>query len=305
MMLSGYIPGAAGVEAVGKIARELIDKTNKEKGPGKFFWVLDPVMGDNGNLYVAPEVVPAYRGLLEYADLILPNQFEAELLSETPITSLSSLTTAIETLHQRYGVPHVIITSVSLASSDHPPKTLSVIGSTMTSDRRARPFKIVFPSIDTYFSGTGDMFAALMVARMREAVSAHDSHLGTATANSESSSDEEVEEKEEQRARKKQKRLPLRLSNQPSWRSPDDVDAPDLPLAQAAEKVLDSMHEVLLRTREAMSGELDRRKATLDEGQKVDDKTMHLWVNKAAELRLVRNLECLRRPEKKFKAIKM
>src|SRR5690242_10884314 len=77
MMLSGYIPGAAGVEAVGKIARELIDKTNKEKGPGKFFWVLDPVMGDNGSLYVAPEVVPAYRGLLQYADLILPNQFEA------------------------------------------------------------------------------------------------------------------------------------------------------------------------------------------------------------------------------------
>lgn len=76
MMLSGYIPGAEAVGAVGDIARQLKDKT--KKNPGKFFWVLDPVMGDNGRLYVAEDVVPAYKALVPYADLILPNQFEAE-----------------------------------------------------------------------------------------------------------------------------------------------------------------------------------------------------------------------------------
>lgn len=76
MMLSGYIPGAEGVTAVGNIAKGLKEKFRDV--PGKFFWVLDPVMGDNGKLYVAPEVVPAYKALLPYADLILPNQFEAE-----------------------------------------------------------------------------------------------------------------------------------------------------------------------------------------------------------------------------------
>lgn len=76
MMLSGYIPGAEGVLAVGDIAKDLREK-NKTR-PGNFFWVLDPVMGDNGNLYVAAEVVPAYKSLLSYADLIIPNQFEAE-----------------------------------------------------------------------------------------------------------------------------------------------------------------------------------------------------------------------------------
>jgi len=35
-------------------------------------------MGDQGRLYVSEEVVPAYRDLLRDADLILPNQFEAE-----------------------------------------------------------------------------------------------------------------------------------------------------------------------------------------------------------------------------------
>lgn len=76
MMLSGYVPGAPAVEAVGAIARELREKSQAR--PGSFFWVLDPVMGDNGKLYVADEVVPAYRRLIHHADLILPNQFEAE-----------------------------------------------------------------------------------------------------------------------------------------------------------------------------------------------------------------------------------
>ena len=40
--------------------------------------VLDPVMGDQGRLYVDPDVVPVYKTLLRDADLMLPNQFEAE-----------------------------------------------------------------------------------------------------------------------------------------------------------------------------------------------------------------------------------
>lgn len=76
MMLSGYLPGAEAVEAVGRIAGELKEKS--KSAPGSFFWVLDPVMGDNGRLYVAEDVVPAYKALVERADLILPNQFEAE-----------------------------------------------------------------------------------------------------------------------------------------------------------------------------------------------------------------------------------
>lgn len=35
-------------------------------------------MGDEGRIYVDEAVVPAYKSLLRDADLILPNQFEAE-----------------------------------------------------------------------------------------------------------------------------------------------------------------------------------------------------------------------------------
>lgn len=35
-------------------------------------------MGDNGRLYIPEDEVPEYKALLREADLILPNQFEAE-----------------------------------------------------------------------------------------------------------------------------------------------------------------------------------------------------------------------------------
>jgi pyridoxine kinase len=84
MMLSGYVPGAAALEAVGRIAEELKNKAKSK--PGSFFWVLDPVMGDNGTLYVAQDVVPVYKSLVHHADLVLPNQFEAESVLFLPLS---------------------------------------------------------------------------------------------------------------------------------------------------------------------------------------------------------------------------
>lgn len=266
MLLTGYIPGAEAVEAVGKIGRDLREKSKRD--PGRFFWVLDPVMGDNGRLYVAEDVVPAYKALIHHADLILPNQFEAELLSETKITNMDSLTKAIQVLHDKYKVPHIVITSVNLDAPDHPPSHLSVVGSTMTSTGKARLFKIVFPSIDCYFSGTGDMFAALMVIRMREAVYRADGDLPFTT----------------------------------SWLSADKVPAVDLPLAKAAEKVLASMHEVLSKTSKGMVKVMDRTTDDMSPEDRSDDRKTHLVRSKAAELQLVRNLDCLRTPSTNFPA---
>lgn len=264
MMLSGYIPGAEGVLAVGEIAREL--KENNKSHPGSFFWVLDPVMGDNDHLYVAEDVVPAYKSLLSHADLIIPNQFEAELLSEVKITDMDTLATAIRTLHKKHGVPHVIITSVSITSPDHPPGHLCVVGSSMTSDGKARLFKTVFPSIDCYFCGTGDMFGALITVRMREAVAAAEGGV----------------------------------MEKASWVSGDEVAAVDLPLARAAEKVLASMHEVLSHTKDAMQGVVDKTLAAMGEEEREGEKQKMLAGKKAAELQLVRNLDCLRSPQKKI-----
>ena len=203
------------------------------------------------------------------------------ILSETKIRDHHSLTAAIQTLHTRYRIPHIVITSVSLRHPDHAASTLSVVGSTMTSTWEARPFKIVFPAIDAYFSGTGDMFAALILVRMREAAFCEGETL----------------------------------VNTPSWQSPDDVDALDLPLAKAAERVLGSMHEVLTRTSEAMINDLARWGVVESPGEteqktngvvaNTDEKMLHLRMSKAAELKLVRNMGCLRDPRTQFKAQSM
>jgi len=195
------------------------------------------------------------------------------------IDSLASLHDAVQALHTTYRVPHVVITSVSLAHPDHPPLSLSVVGSTATSAGRARAFKIVFPAIDAYFSGTGDMFAALMVVRMREAVTvaAEDERGGS-----------------------------CRLTDRRAWVSGDTVAATDLPLARAAEKVLASMHEVLSKTAEGMGKEMRGLDGVVDgEEGSVDEAKAQLLRSRAAELRLVRNLESLKSPKVEFRAVAM
>ncbi|MCJ1463764.1 putative pyridoxal kinase [Pseudocyphellaria aurata] len=216
VMLSGYAPSAESVEAIGSIARDLRLKATMK--PGSFFWVLDPVMGDDGQIYVNKDVIPMYKNLIRDADLIIPNLFEAELLSDTKITSISSLLAAIATLHQVHRIPHIIITSVSFSSSS---PTIFIVGSTARADLSPRLFRIGVPNIDCFFSGTGDMFAALTVVRLRQA----------ATASG--------------------------LEKTRSWVSPDEVEATELPLAKAAEQVVASMHAVLQKTKTARDEALE------------------------------------------------
>ncbi|KIW07982.1 pyridoxal kinase [Verruconis gallopava] len=284
VLLSGYVPSAEAVEAVGKIARDLKHESNRK--PGSFFWVLDPVMGDNGKLYIPESEVPAYKSLLRYADLILPNQFEAELLSEVKITNLSTLATAIKALHTRYNTPHIIITSLRLskvsgrtlpgttagntthAEEEDDDDVLSVIGSSSTSKGEPRLWRIDIPAYPVFFSGTGDMFAALMVVRLREAAAA------------------------------------AGLLNTSSWRSPDDVPATETPLAKAATKVLASMQSILGKTYQYYKTEVSEintrceraGKCECEDATKAEEMRMHLKKTKAAEVRVVRNAKDLIEP---------
>ncbi|KAF8475951.1 Ribokinase-like protein [Kalaharituber pfeilii] len=210
LFLTGYVPGADGVEAVGKIGKEL--KMLRHKEGQELFWLLDPVMGDEGKLYVSEEVVPVYKSLAPQADLITPNQFETELLCGIKIDSLPSLSLALDTLHSTYNIPHIIITSVTFPRNSSSDEMLCA-GSSLTSQGAPRKFIIPFPVIPGLFVGTGDMFSALTLARFRE--QAELSGL-------------------------------LKIK---SWLTPDEVHAADLPLAKAVEKVLGSMHLVLERTK--------------------------------------------------------
>ncbi|SAM09329.1 hypothetical protein [Absidia glauca] len=140
--------------------------------------VCDPVMGDGGHLYVAPEIVPLYRDVLSVADVITPNQFEAEVLSDMKITSLQTAKNAIKQIHD-FGVDRVVITSLTLPRQDVPVTIIPPSGSDqheqlycMISQRhpdgRLQQHLISFPTYEGYFTGTGDLFSALTVARLQD-----------------------------------------------------------------------------------------------------------------------------------------
>ena len=112
------------------------------------------------------------------------------------------------------------------------------------------------------------MFSALMVVRLREAV------------------------------------MSANVNGTKSWVSPDHVSAVALPLAKAAEKVLGSMHRVLVKTKEARDRELESMGGPLGTMEKERDskKRLGLRRTKAAEVKIVRCLEYLRDPSLEFKA---
>jgi pyridoxine kinase len=134
------------------------------------------------------------------------------LLSGVKVDSLESLSRAIDELHRAYKVPHVVITSVTFANGT---QKMKCAGSSMTSSGASRKFVVDVPIIDGFYSGTGDLFAALTLARLR---------LYSSAAG---------------------------LLETKSWSPPDETQALDLPLARAIEAVLGSMHQVLEKTKAA------------------------------------------------------
>lgn len=120
-------------------------------------------MGDDGQLYVAEEVIPFYKSIIPNADVILPNQYEAEWLSDCKIDTIDSISPCLEQLHQLYKVRNIVISSLRLASH---PGVILCCGSTATTEFKARAFMLEAPIIDGPFVGTGDLFAALLLARL-------------------------------------------------------------------------------------------------------------------------------------------
>ena len=152
------------------------------------------------------------------------------------------------------------------SEKEEPVENLTIIGSTATSDFKPRLFRIDTPAIPLFFSGTGDMFAALTVPRLIEAVS-----LTAPDQN---------------------------LKNTASWRSPDAVAPADLPLAKAAQKVLASMQAVLAKTAETCHERMsayDSRIARGGGGEQLEKKR-HLALMNASEVVVPRHVRDLLDP---------
>lgn len=93
-----------------------------------------------------------------------------------------------------------------------------------------------------------------------------------------------------------------RLGAVRSWISPDEVDGVDLPLAKAAEKVMGSMHAVLVKTKRTRDRLLQQGFTTNGDTDNTHGGRMRLREAKAVEVRVVQCLEELRSPKIMFRA---
>ncbi|KAI8465387.1 MAG: Ribokinase-like protein [Monoraphidium minutum] len=182
-LLTGYMGTVSILEAVAAVARAL-----RAANPG-LTYVCDPVLGDEGKCYVSEELIGAYKStILPLASILTPNQFEAELLTGRPITDEASALAACAALHG--AGPHtVIITSMDAAdeaarqggaasaeqgseassgggAAPAAGRFITLVASTAREQLPGRPaaFRVRIPRRDAYFTGTGDLLAALLLA---------------------------------------------------------------------------------------------------------------------------------------------
>ena len=108
-VISGYLGALKQVDAIS----QLIEAWQLEQTEGSY--ILDPVLGDNGRIYVDNKMIMAMRNnLLPLAKFVTPNQFELELLSGQTVIDVPSADKAAQLLLEQY--PHlngVLVTGVN------------------------------------------------------------------------------------------------------------------------------------------------------------------------------------------------
>lgn len=134
-------------------------------------------------MYCKPELPQAFRTLiLPIASIITPNQYEAELLAGMPIICERDAFNACSMLHSK-GPHTVIITSLNVERNWVTIVASTTIEQEHTGQLRATAangssateitvnntytrYKVRVPRVDGYFTGTGDLFSALLLGWM-------------------------------------------------------------------------------------------------------------------------------------------
>ncbi|XP_056610174.1 pyridoxal (pyridoxine, vitamin B6) kinase a isoform X2 [Triplophysa dalaica] len=160
-VLTGYTRDDSFLNMVVDIVQEL-----KEANPS-LVYVCDPVLGDNGAMYVPENLVAIYRDkVVPAADIITPNQFEAELLTGRTISTEKDAVEVMNLLHSKG--PHTVVITSSDLPSPLGDQYLVAMGSQITvrpdGTRATQQIRMDIPKVDAVFVGTGDLFAAMLLA---------------------------------------------------------------------------------------------------------------------------------------------
>lgn len=144
---TGYLGAEEQVEVLAHHIAKMKDKNAVS-------YCLDPVMGDSGRLYIADSLADKMaQHLLPLADIITPNLFEFERLTQTRFTNAEQLTDTAQQLGETYGLKAILITGI--------PVDGAIADMLITSDN-STPF--IHPVREQGFSGAGDVLTALFIA---------------------------------------------------------------------------------------------------------------------------------------------
>ena len=118
--------------------------------------VADPVIGDDGGLYVAEAIATAQKAtMVPRADLVTPNRFELGWLSGRPVEDIAAIAEAARSL----GPARTAVTSAPAMMKDRIAAALVTRDAVTIAETRR---------YDKVPNGTGDLFAALLTARLLE-----------------------------------------------------------------------------------------------------------------------------------------
>ncbi len=170
-MISGYLGSPETAAVIAKAAQEV------KKENSKAIYCADPVMGDFGRgIYVHKDIPNVIKSeILPKADILTPNHFEAETLTAIEITDEGSAVKAMEKL-QNMGVKTVALTSFT----PHKNKD-NIIRAIIKNQDEAWLFEAPKIKLPKEPVGTGDCFAALLLAHSLKGCSINEALELTAT----------------------------------------------------------------------------------------------------------------------------
>lgn len=149
--ISGIVSGYLASPAQALTVRRIVE-TVKVANPDALY-LCDPVIGDEGKLYVNSVLAETIRdALLPLADIATPNAFECTWLGGAAGDSKPDLVA----LAQSLPVPAVLVTSAPALMRD-------AIGTLLVTGSETILFE--HPKLATHLKGTGDLLAALLIGR--------------------------------------------------------------------------------------------------------------------------------------------
>ncbi len=151
-ILSGYL----GSPDIAEVVADFVQRA-KVRNPN-LIYCCDPVLGDRDRgLFVKPAIPPLVRDrLCPLADLITPNHFEFEWLCAATARSIDQMIGQARAL-SAHGPSTIVVTSAEPADTrEGHIETLAI--------ERTSAWRVTTPKLPISPSGTGDLFASLLVS---------------------------------------------------------------------------------------------------------------------------------------------